>query len=46
MLTMEESIIDLLSLGICKYIKLFKVIGLGWVYTTIISFEMYPFGYT
>ncbi|CAD8137584.1 unnamed protein product [Paramecium pentaurelia] len=38
MLTKEESVIDLLSLGI--------FIELGWVQTTIISFELYPFGYT
>ncbi|CAK78897.1 unnamed protein product (macronuclear) [Paramecium tetraurelia] len=38
MITKEESVIDLMALGI--------FIGLGWVYTTIISLEMYPFGYT
>ncbi|CAD8045748.1 unnamed protein product [Paramecium sonneborni] len=38
MITMEQSIIDLMSLGI--------FIGFGWVYTTIISFELYHFGYT
>lgn len=37
MFSEEAYVLDLLSLGI--------FIGVGWIYTTIISIQLYPFGF-